>query len=228
MSKPTMIAFDASNPIEDMNTNLDVLASKFDGAIVDSDISSVSYAKLVLGGNIVNADINASAGIVGTKLAANTIAGGASNQLALSTVDLVNMVIGAVMKVSGPTVNTGAISAYSSASETDITGASVSYTPAESGSKILAFGQATATRQNNAPIWQLGVNIAGVTQTYKPKGKTGSSAGDPNTLTAFYFYTFASGSAQTVKLVCNGDGSNQFNIAIGDSNLWIIEFKRSA
>lgn len=227
MSKPTMIAFDASNPIEDLNTNLDVLASKFDGALVDSDISSVSYSKLILGGNIVNADINASAGIVGTKLAANTIAGGASNQLALSTVALVNMVVGAVAKLTAPILSTAAITNNTSATEADVTGATISYTPAESGSKILIIGQATGSRVNGSPQLQIGINVAGVTQTYKPYAifNTGTQ-----TVACFYTYTFGSGTAQTVKLICNNDGSggNGFTIALGEAMIMIVEFKRSA
>jgi len=230
MSKPTMRISGDYPPvstalIEDLRLDLDDLADKFDGNIGDSDIDQVSYSKLVLGGNIKNADISGTADIAGTKLADNAIT---TAKILDANVTLAKLAAGVANKLSGPNASDTALTGFSSATPTTIYATPVSYTPTESGVKILVIGQVTASRNSGAAKVQLACDVAGVSQTWKPSHSIVNTGGAVVTVTAFYLYTFASASAQDVRLMVNGDGSNSFDVASGDGNLWIVEFKRSA
>lgn len=79
-----------------LDAKVDGLATEFNGSIDNDNIASgagIVYSKLTLTGQIVNADINASAAIADTKLAtistANKVAGGAVNINGLSAVTAV-------------------------------------------------------------------------------------------------------------------------------------------
>lgn len=227
MSKPSVGGFGASPTIEQLNTDLDTLASKFDQAIVDSDISTISYSKLTLGGNIVNADINAAAAIVGSKIAAGSIDG--LTRITASTVDYAAMLAGAVNRLQDQ-ASTGAI-VVTDGTATDITGATLTITPPAAGTKILCFATARFTQDSNSGTVTLLINIDGTDQTEVP-GNVFMDGSGSQSRSAISIATASIGpGAEVVKLVAQlhgvTGGNLDYSVASGDAHLWVVQFKKA-
>lgn len=221
MAKPTVTTFGAANTIEDLNTSLDAIADRFDGNIDGTDVSAIPWSKITVSGDIVNADINASAAIAGSKIAALGID---TAQLAANAVTIAKITNGTNFKLQ---VQAGTAAIAAGLNTTDTTLATISVSSAEdTNGKFLAIGHARFKRTAGDGEVILGIDINGTVHTPRTytwvdgSGSAGSGSG----------FVIASGSATTsaidVKLVAKGDGSVQFSHTSGEAELFIVTFNR--